>query len=513
MLLALIVCLLSSSQMQNIDNSLFNGDLQVIQNQQTDSKDKTYWIELANNAWQYYQPGKGVSSSTGLHYAHLTFQGFTDWDLGVYVQAIVDAAKLGIISNEDTWDFDYRIDKVLTFLENRSLAENGVPYTWYNAATGENTDDEPQFAADAGKLLAALKNVELYRPDFTNRVDHIVKTYTNYEPLSQDVEYLIDSVNIYDYYVTRAFAEFWPERFTSKANTILSNIINAPTTEYEGVILPKAKLMCEPLLHSIFEFSPNSDLMDISRTIYLAHEARYNATGNYAAFSEGNPAGIATHYVWEWVVVPDGRTWVTQRDELNDIHMTPIVFLKAAVGLFVLYKTPFTQSMINSMVPRLQTSAGYLEGISETGQTISFTSDKTNGMIIAAARYAIDNNSSTPDSLPPATSPPATDVIPSPHTGTDRPSSPTPNETATLTVPDPPPTTTNESLPSPAPVKPTNTSPPTPVTSTPTSSPTPTTTIDSFWLTQPIIIVVIAIITSILLLFALKRYRKKQLQS
>ena len=49
------------------------------------------------------------------------FYGFTDWDLGVYIQAVIDAQKLGLIGNDGAWDFSARIDKVLTFLENRPL--------------------------------------------------------------------------------------------------------------------------------------------------------------------------------------------------------------------------------------------------------------------------------------------------------------------------------------------------------------------------------------------------------
>ena len=60
--------------------------------------DRSYWLRLANNAWNYYQPGVSVDSATGLHSAGLGFNEFTDWDLGVYIQAIIDANKLGILS-------------------------------------------------------------------------------------------------------------------------------------------------------------------------------------------------------------------------------------------------------------------------------------------------------------------------------------------------------------------------------------------------------------------------------
>lgn len=518
-----IAGLVFGPQIPAIENFLLGTNQQLIQNQQADTDNRAYWMEVANNAWQYYQPGVGVSSSTGLHYAHINYQGFTDWDLGVYVQAVVDAAKLGIITNEGAWGFDDRIDKVLTFLENRPVSSDGTPYTWYSSITGENIGEDPQFAIDAANLLVALKNVELYRPTFANRVDNLVKTRTNYEPLKQVVDTLTHSVNIYDYYAAAAFATFWPEQFEPKANTILNNIINAPTTTYEGVILPKAKLMCEPLLSATFYLPYNSNLMNLARTLYLAHEARYNATGNYVAFTEGNPAGVATHYIWEWVVLPDGHTWVIQRDEFTAVQITPVIFLKAAVGLFALYNTQFTQNMVNDMVPDLRTSTGYLEGKTEIGQIVSFSSDKTNGMIIGAARYAIDNNSSAPNPTQSTTPPPATTAIPTPTstiidtstpnvaTGTSPSLDPTPTSNPTITSsptdgPNPSPTATTtlpSSSPPTAPIMPSDILP----TISPSFSPTPT--IDSFWLTQPIILIASAIASIALVLLALKYHKKR----
>jgi len=41
--------------------------------------DQAYWLRLANNAWNYYQPGVSVDSNTGLHSAGLGWPYFTDW--------------------------------------------------------------------------------------------------------------------------------------------------------------------------------------------------------------------------------------------------------------------------------------------------------------------------------------------------------------------------------------------------------------------------------------------------
>ena len=97
------------------------------------------WMKVAANAWAYFQPGVGVDVNTGLPYAGGTrFTGFTDWDLGCYIQAVIDAQKLGLIGNNSAWDFSARINDVLTFLKNRALNAEGYPYQFYDATTGQN---------------------------------------------------------------------------------------------------------------------------------------------------------------------------------------------------------------------------------------------------------------------------------------------------------------------------------------------------------------------------------------
>src|SRR3990170_303769 len=101
-------------------------------NYQVDSiGSRTYWLQLARNAWEYFQPGKGVDATTGLHGAAVGYPYFTDWDLGIYIQTIIDAQKLGILIKDGAWGADARLEKLLTFLENRELTSDGLPFWWY----------------------------------------------------------------------------------------------------------------------------------------------------------------------------------------------------------------------------------------------------------------------------------------------------------------------------------------------------------------------------------------------
>jgi hypothetical protein len=356
-----------------------------------------YWMEVAQNAWSYFQPGKGVDANTGLHGATLNWPYFTDWDLGTYIQAIIDANKMGILEKAGAWGADERLNKLLTFLESRELTVEGLPYQWYESRTGRKWGEGggPDLI-DTGKLLVALQNLRLHRSDLAERINRVVYERTNYSRMWTGVDGIAGSNSIYAYYVAKGFAVFWSERFTSVAEGILNSIISSPEAETYGVKLPMSQILCDPLLSSVFELKPDYRLLDLVKRVYLAHEAKYNATGKFVAFSEGNTGLDDPSYAYEWVVTPSGKTWVIRGHGDSDVQLTPIVYFKVAVGFFALYNTEFTRDMLAFLEANLpQPSSGYVEGIDDNGRVVATVTDKTNGLTIGAARYASENSNQT----------------------------------------------------------------------------------------------------------------------
>lgn len=460
-----------------------------------------YWKNIGQGAWSYFTPGVGVDPGTGLVRNSAGGNVFTDWDLGLYVQAIIDAEKMGILSTNGTWGSIYRLDKVLFFLEKRPLMSDGLPYLSYYSNDGSNSSPIRQVATDTGALLVALKNVENAKPELKQRIDGIVYNSTNYERCRLSMDLVLSQLEsgvrepgIYDYYVTCGFTCFWPERFTNNSNRILSIITSAPKVNYSGVILPSAKITTEPLLLSIFNLA-NLDpkLLDLSNQSYLAQEARYNATGKFTAFSEGGTASGV--FVWEWIVTDDGRWWIVQTGDCNDVDtdlgIAPVAYFKAATGLHSVYNTAYTSDMEEYLLPKVQGYNGFMAGVDDNGQVINAV-DVSNGLIVSAARYAIDNSPTvkpTPAPTPIPTLSPTLTPAPSPIT-TPTPTleptviaTPTPIPTPIPNI-TPTPTSTPTSTPTPTPTPPPATTPqptqtpiPTPIptaTATPPPSPTPT---------------------------------------
>ena len=94
--------------------------------------------------------------------------------------------------------------------------------------------------------------------------------------------------------------------------------------------------------------------------VYLAHEAYFNKTGLYVAFSEGN--GYGSQYIDEWVVLPNGNTWVITTDG-SIIVMAPVAYTNVAFGFLALYNNTYAQNLVQFILKWApSTLGGYDDG-------------------------------------------------------------------------------------------------------------------------------------------------------
>jgi hypothetical protein len=343
------------------------------------------WKAVAANAWQYFQPGVGVDSNTGLPAGSLGWNFFTDWDLGVYIQAVIDSQKIGLLTKDGDWGSHARLDKVVKFLETRELnSTTKVPFWFYGSDGIGSITQSGVDVIDTGTLFVALNNLKNFDINFTSRINNIVynglqNNRTDYASLVPSMQSFSGSASIYGYYCVSGFACFWPEQLGTMPDKILSNMYASNVKTPENVTLPKADISCEPLLYSFFNLNTNPKIVQLMNQTYSAHEAKYNATGQYVAFSEG--ISPSSNFIWEWVVMSDGNTW------------------NITSGQTYLYNTTFARDMSIYLERILPDPAnGYSAGAdynanSNNANLVASVDSNTNGLILSAARYAIQNHS------------------------------------------------------------------------------------------------------------------------
>ena len=366
---------------------------------------------MAANAWRYFQPGFGVDPNTGLPRAGGTDSpNFTDWDLGVYIQAVIDANKTGLIGTDDDWTGSARLEKVMKFLETRPLNQYGYPFWFYQASDGQNyiknsaQATTPFDGVDTARLFVALNNLRNFNTSLAPRINDIVvnkgpfHNMSDYQALVQPIKSeSLYSTSIYSYYIACGFQSFWPTELANATTQILNNIRLAGTVKTpEGASLPLAAILGDPLYCAVFETSSNSQLMAIAQQVYLAHEAYFNATlqatgqGQYRAFSEGG--SLSDKWNYEWVVYSN-QTWVILDGSGQPYNTTPVIYTKIAFSFLAIYNTSYAYNMSVFLERALPDPVnGYGEGVDESGTVLQSAGLNTNGLILGAANYAIKNS-------------------------------------------------------------------------------------------------------------------------
>jgi hypothetical protein len=370
----------------------------------TQTLNSTFWQNVAETAWKYFSPGVGVDVKTGLPWTSTGSPYITDWDIGVYIQAVIDASKLNLTQPTGDWGFNSRIDKVLKFLETRELNNFSYPFWFYQATDGkiwhQNSDKatEPVDVVDTGRLFVALNNLRNYDNNFTLRVNNFAYNQlgnrSNYAAI---VPSLVSegnvSTSIYSYIICSGFASFWPSALSNIPTKILDNIYSPANgnVTINGVIVPKSAITTDVLLTAVFDINTtDSRLSTLMSQVYQAHEAYYTQTGKFRAFAEGPQ--LTSDWQWEWVVLPDGRYWAALDGNYKGIELPPMIYMKVAMGFLALYNTPFSRNLCVYLERNnLEPNSGFLVGVDEQGNPLNGFSSQTNGLILGAALHASTN--------------------------------------------------------------------------------------------------------------------------
>jgi hypothetical protein len=373
------VVVLSSLGSAIINIALFSREVEYFSHTDAES-----WLNIAKIAWRYFTPGVGVSSKTGLNYASLGWKMITDWDLGMYIIAILRAEEIGLINPEGAWGSEERLNKILDFLLTRKNTAEGIPYLWYLSDTGEPFGNVSTNPSDSGRLLIALKLLSNRKPHLQDKIlAYLAKT--NYSHIAGNKKIWVQ--NFYSYldaigFVLWGFNNFEP---VMKRLEDLERLESYPKVNVYDVELPRIGITSEPLILGYFdlELEVFKKYLDL---VYEVQRRRYLMTGLLTAWSEG---GIPKepYYIYQWIVTPTAE-WVTSVPE------TPVAFTKVALSFAAIYDDGYAKKLFKEF-SKNYVNEGFIEGVTESGEPtfimgiVPYVTDKTNSMIISAAYYAL----------------------------------------------------------------------------------------------------------------------------
>lgn len=377
-------------------------------------------MDIARIAWKYFD--NNHQPDTCLVNAVDNYPSTTIWDVGSSIGALVSALELGVISDEK---FHERIRCMLITLKDLELFQNELPNKAYDTrtATKANYANEPgeigYSALDIGRLLIWLRILEERHPhyipavaavvsrwSFCNLLDHCGTMY-GAAPEGTDVVSLQEGRLGYEEYAAKGY-QLWgfdtreasrPEPmelermcdvdvpYDARDPRVLGahNYVVTESYALDGIELGWDRADDRRVAGMKHSDAVSADFAD---RIYRVQEERHARTGILTARSE-HQLDAAPWFVYD-TIYSDGYRWNTITDDGRYLPASAAISTKAAFSLWALWKTPYTDLLLTSMVGRFDPARGYNEGVYElSGVDIKAFTANNNAIILEALLYKV----------------------------------------------------------------------------------------------------------------------------
>lgn len=375
--------------------------------------------KIAIAAWRYFE--NNTQAETCLTNSVDKYPSTTMWDVAAGVAALVAAFEFKWI---DPPTFDEKMGCLLDSLNRMPLYRDELPNKAYNTMTLEEVDyaNNPAeigvSAIDLGRLLTWLAIVKTRYPMHAEKVDRAVLRWsfcnvvdrggTLYGAVTEkggSVTYLQEGRLGYEEYAANGF-QLWG--FATEAASQIEprgkvKIYGVPIS-YDGRDPARYGahnyVVTEAYLLSGLEMNwdhphdtTESDLWlsdrashTLATKVYKAQYKRWKETGILTARTEHHVDG-APYFVYD-TIYTDGVEWATIADDGKPYPELAAVSTKAALGMSVLFDTPYTEKLAAAVLPLVDPERGIFEGYYEAdGRRVEALTANTNGIVLETLLY------------------------------------------------------------------------------------------------------------------------------
>ena len=389
-------------------------------------------LKAAKIAWGYFE--KFTQETTGLANSVGNYPSTTMWDTASYVSGMVAAYELCLI---DKFEFDRRMYKLLQTFRKIDLFRKELPNKVYHTKTGAKVDygnkkgEIGYSALDIGRFLVWMRIVKNRYPYFGNTIDNMLLRWdfsnvideegTLYgailskhkdkkkskKKIRKETIYIQEGRLGYEEYAAKGFA-LWGlmPRKAHRAAPYQTAEINGVQVPYDGrdprIFESQNYVVTEGYILDGMELNwdlphdnETSDLVhsdgwraEFADRIYLAQERRFQREGYLTARSEHNVKG-KPYFVYD-TVFSGGYAWntVTPRGKYSPNFSA--VATKAAFGMWALWKTDYTDKLIDAVINLYDPEKGMYEGLYEKGQgPIEIFTANNNGILLGALLFKV----------------------------------------------------------------------------------------------------------------------------
>ncbi|WP_427913074.1 DUF3131 domain-containing protein [Ramlibacter sp. MMS24-I3-19] len=370
-------------------------------------------LGMARTAWKYFENN---TQPTGLANAVDNYPSTTMWDTASYLGAIVAARELGVITPQQA---DERLGKLIAALGGLALFREELPNKVYHTQTLEKVDyankpGEIGFSAlDLGRLLVWLKIAKERYPQHADAIDRVVLRWKWGHVVDRsgmmfgaildkdrNTQYVQEGRLGYEEYAAKGF-QLWgiatelaarPEPYATVPIYCVEVPYDArdPRKYYQHNYVVTESYALDGIEFN-WDLATDRDtddrrhsqawMADFASRVYQAQENRWRATGILTARSE-HQLDAEPYFVYD-TVFTDGYAWNTITEPGQYVPQYAAVSLKAALGMWVLWQSPYTDRLFEQVTRNADPARGFLEGVLENGKgpIRAFTANN-NGIIL-----------------------------------------------------------------------------------------------------------------------------------
>jgi hypothetical protein len=378
-------------------------------------------LEMAKLCWLYFE--NNYQPETGLVNAVHDYPSTTMWDTASYLAALMAARELALI---DKTKFDLRLTALLRTFLTMELFRGEMPNKAYHAKTakkvdyGNNPGEIGYSALDLGRLLIWFKILKERYPEHGNAIDRVVMRWDFRHVVDKNgtlfganvdkdkkTEYLQEGRLGYEEYAAKGF-QLWGFNTTRASMPEPFNMIHIfgvrvpydirDPREFsqhnyvvsESYVLDGVEINWDHPYDRSTDDKEHSQrwVENFAHRVYQAQENRFREAGILTARSE-HQLDRDPYFVYD-AVYTTGYAWNTITDTGKFVPDMAAISLKAALGMWVMWQSPYTDLLFEAISEAYDPKKGYYEGIFENGTgPIRTQTANNNGIMLEALQYKV----------------------------------------------------------------------------------------------------------------------------
>lgn len=373
------------------------------------------WADIA---WAYFE--NNYNGETGFVNSTDRYPVASMWHVADYIAALYCARELKLIESKD---FDEKFSKLIHQLNTMELAFSKLPNTLYNTRSGEmvnyaNQAEELGWAIiDVGRLLFWLNVIKAEVPEFSEYIDRVVLRFSFCDAVDDDgrlysaqkingeLETILENGIGYTDYAQSGF-RLWGISTHPWLKYDPRNTVKIYDIEFEydsdrirskgayGALLSLPYLLAG--VESKWDMPANFGADDANgeyfrltaEKVYKVQEKRYLVEGISTARTD-HQLNRPPYYIQD-AIFGGGYPWSVLSDRGENHARLSLVSTRAVFGMWALWKTPYTDHLMEITRELYDQNRGWYEGRYEiSGDYERAMTISTNAMVLEALTYKI----------------------------------------------------------------------------------------------------------------------------